>query len=232
MSGAAITQIGASVSGSPTVVTLTTTGAGNFTVPVGFQSTVKGANGYANQVEVYAAGGPASVTGNNGGGGAGYSASTNLILTPGASIPLYVASAPAPTTHSDGDDGFFGASTFAASTVAAKGGKYGNAGTSPGAGGLASAGIGAIKSSGGSGYSANAGGGAAGPTGAGGNASGTTGGSAGGGLAGAGGDGLGVSPTNPYGGGGGMVFVGSPVNAWVPSPGAQGVIVISYYTVS
>ena len=219
MSGAAITQIGATVSASPTVVTLTTTGAGNWMVPVDYQNSIQGANGYASLIECYGGGGGTNTGGLNAGGGAAYSAQPNQALTVGASIPYSVGVAG--TLAGAGGDSWMGNVTEGSAFVAAKGGG-GNAGGA-GTGGQAASGIGTTKNSGGSGASSSGGGGAAGPTGSGGNGTTPTGGAAGGGLAGTGGNHL--ANGNNYGGGAGQD------NSFAHT-GGQGVIVISYYTVS
>lgn len=220
MSGAAISQLGGpTVSASPTVVTLTTTGAGNWTVPVGYQSSIQGANGYASLFECYGGGGGTNTGGLNAAGGAAYSAQPNQTLTIGANIPYNVGVAG--TLAGAGGDSWIGNVTEGSSFVAAKGGG-GNAGGA-GTGGQASGGIGTTKHSGGSGAASSGGGGAAGPSGAGNAGSGNTGGASGGGLAGAGGNNL--ANGNNYGGGAGN-------DASFAHSGGQGVIVISYYTVS
>lgn len=187
-----------------------------------------------------------------GGGGGAYSKTSNVALTPGASINYSIGAAGvgnATPTGGPGGDTWIGGTDFASSFCAAKGGTSAVTG-----GGQASAGIGDVKYSGGNGY--YGGGGAAGPDGDGANSlsSGRDGGQGGNGSGGAGGIG-GASPTaggagaefgsgKGSGGGGGAGNAGGVVGATGGAygggggdggnvatsggDGAQGVIGITY----
>lgn len=147
------------------VVIRLTAGSGSWTVPADW-------NDADNSVEVRGAG--ASAGGSVSGSGAAAAVSYNLDLTPGDAISYTVAPQTIPTNPdnptagygNDGGSSWFGASTFAASLVAAVGGVKGNANTGAGvAGGQASNCIGQFKFSGGRGgdslYVAGGGGGGA-----------------------------------------------------------------------
>lgn len=141
-------------------------------------------NNAVNTIEVIGGGASGSACGATnfapGNGGGAYSSASNITFTPGAVIPytvglggVSVSTNNTGTNGNTGGDTWFGASTFASSTVAAKGGTFGTISGSSvvgGLGGQASAGIGTIKFSGGNGGSGaggTGGGGAAGPHGAG-----------------------------------------------------------------
>lgn len=141
-----------------------------------------------NSIEVLGAGGGGASSlfsiGAKAGGGAAYSAVSNLNLTPGAMVSYRVGSGgPGGTSGANGTDGgdsWFNGATLAASSVGAKGGQGGIGRTSGGLGGQASAGIGSTKFSGGNGSNGSTGdggdggggaGAAAGPNGNGGNGS-------------------------------------------------------------
>ncbi len=177
-------------------------------------------NSSNNSIQVIGAGGGGSAVGGGGGGG-GFSSSTNVSLTPGASIAFAVGaggsggasggSYPSCNVGAAGGDTYLCNSTSncaslagTAVVVGAQGGKGGSSGapSTAAAGGAASSGKGATKFSGGNGgkgYGATAagGGGAAGPRGNGG-----VGGDAIGGLggsgAGGGGNGGGAAGNMPY----------------------------------
>lgn len=150
-----------------------------------------------NTIEVIG-GGAAGRTGSvgnyygGGGGGGAYSKSSNLTLTPGASVTVRIGSGGAADT-AGGDTIFNGTGTTcdAAQTneVCAKGGGVAAAGAgNQGSGGSSGSGVGTTKYSGGAGFSnGGGGGGAAGPNGAGGNATGYPGAQGGNGTGGAGG---------------------------------------------
>jgi hypothetical protein len=154
------------------VVFLTTTGGVlSWLVPSNW-------NNADNSFDVIGAGAGGGADDANGGGGA-YSRAANVPLTPGALISYRVAAGgQGAANHSgfgqDGEDSWFGAPTFAAALVAAKGGTAGGNRTS-GTGGQAAAGIGAVRFSGGNGglgapegeerSGGGGGGGAAGPNG-------------------------------------------------------------------
>ena len=140
--------------GGETVVFLTTTGAGTWTVPAGVSSAI---------IECIGGGG----TGNNGtggGGGGAYSKKNSLALTSGASISYSVGAGGG--EWSPGGDTWFKST----SDVLAKGGAmaYGNPAKYGGGGGQASGGVGDVKYSGGNGglgtnnYNGGGGGGAGG----------------------------------------------------------------------
>jgi hypothetical protein len=175
-------------------------------------------NNSDNTIECVGAGsnGGSNAPGGGGGGGA-YSGIANLALTPGAYIPYSVGAAfTNPATP--GGDTWFGATTYAASSVAAKGGQAGGV-TGPALGGDPSLGIGTTRTGGGPGAAASGspfttggggGGGAGGPTG-----SGTPGFPNTGATGGNGGP---ADFGNPLGGGGGD---GGPAGS-VPSGGQAG----------
>jgi hypothetical protein len=148
-----------------------------------------------NIIEVLGGGGGGD---RHGGGGGAYAAVSNLFLLPGSSVPYRVGARGngqvlqfgAGQSSTNGGDSWFGASTFGASNVAAKGGLRGDAGRH---GGQAADSIGDEKFSGGRGGNDSDGGGgggggaAAGPHGDGGDGGNGESGNAAGGGGGAGG---------------------------------------------
>lgn len=128
-------------------------------------------NSSDNKIECIGGGisGGAGGTATYGGGGGSYAASTNVSLTPGASVAYAIGSG-------SGGDTCFGASTIAGSTVAAEGGDRPTGGRAP-------VSVGGTKYNGGSAQATtpvgSGGGGGAFYGGAGGNAPTTTGGTAG-----------------------------------------------------
>lgn len=236
-----------------TVIFLTTTGAGNWTVPSDWSST--------NKIECIGGGGggPLSPSSYGDAGAGGYSKVVNQSLSPGASIAYSVAVGGAgevgATAPQPGGDTWFGNAVYASATVGAKGGAVSTSSASR-LGGQSSAGIGTTKFSGGNGASTAGGAGAAGPNGAGANAtaSSTTGGAGGNGSGGAGGTanndgGNGAEwtstagPTGGSGGGGGARTSGSvgangglygggagnnQAGGTTAPHGGQGIIVITY----
>jgi hypothetical protein len=114
----------------------------SFQVPANF-------NADSNSVHSLGAGG-ADDGSRNGGGGGSYAASVNVgsPLTPGSTVPVHVGPA---KNFKDGGDTYIGAPTFAASVVAAKGGKKDMGDGTGGPGGDASQNIGSVKNSGGRG---------------------------------------------------------------------------------
>jgi hypothetical protein len=174
-----------------TVIFLTTTGAGSWTVPDDWNSA-------ANTIEVIGGGGGgagqtdfAGGVSCYGGNGGDYAKVSNVTLTPAASVPYAVGAGGAggvglgsggTGTSGNGTAGgntFFGNASYGSATVAAKGGQVGTANsyTAAVAQDAATNGIGTTKYSGGQGgaptgafeYTSGGGGGAAGPSGAGGN---------------------------------------------------------------
>lgn len=142
-----------------------------------------------------------------GGGGSGYSQVNNVDLTPGVSVP-YSVGIGGPATV-DGGPSFFGATTYAASTVAAEGGQAGNNVSSAGLGGQSAAGIGTLRTSGGDG----------------GDGSGIFGGGGGGGAGGPNGNGANGGTGKMHGGGGGGAdggSVGYPGEADIDGNGGNG----------
>jgi hypothetical protein len=217
-------------SGTKTIVL---TAGTTWTVPADF-------NPANNSVECWGAGAGSQVSGGGGGGGA-YAAIFNW--NGSGAIPISVGQS---IGNASGGDTWFGAATFAAALVAAKGGTLVTTGlTSPG--GQASASIGTLKSSGGSGGAVpwNAGGGGGGAGGADGNglngadgsglngnnfvAPGGDGGTGDNGLGGTGGSG-GVKATGSPGGasgkggggGGGAGWGGTGTKGGFPGGGAGG----------
>lgn len=218
-------------------------------------------NSASNSIEVIGgggAGGQAASYNQGAGSGGGYSKTTNLSLTPGASV-VYAVGAGGVSAASGGDTWFNGAS-YAAASVAAKGGGGGGVILQ---GGQASAGIGSTKYSGGNGAGAafsagGGGGGAAGPFGAGANGAGASsaytpgaggggdnghGGAGGATTAGAGGPGgSGTEWDSTHGAGGGGAggvygYIGGAAGGYGAGgggssfgtvPGYQGLIVITY----
>jgi len=162
-------------------------------------------NNSSNSIECVGAGGTGGNNHQGGGSGAAYAKSTNLTLTPEASITIQIGAAVAWTSNnfqSADRDTYFDGANLAGSTVGAEGGYSGNQDT-PSTGGSTANSIGDTKYAGGTGGARgndNGGGagGSAGPDGAGGAgqvAQTTTGGNGGqggngsGGAGGAGGDG-------------------------------------------
>lgn len=200
------------IAATPTVVDLTTAGAGTYTVPSNYQHTVNGANGWASLLECYSTGQESDGAGDAGAGG-GYSSITNANLTPGASIGYFIS-----TSGTGQASSFICNSTSNCATIAGTAVVVGApcCGTTVGA-------VGTVKFAGGT-ACCSAGGGAAGPGGNGGNATGISAPGAGnGGLAGAGG--TGGSAGNNYGGGAGD-------NGVFPLAGGNGICVFSYYASS
>lgn len=192
-----------------TVIFLTTTGAGTWTVPSDW-------NNANNSIEVIGGGGGGGSY-NNGGGGGGYSKVVNVTLTPGAGIAVNVGAGGAGGPRFAGNGGaggdtWFGNAVYASATVGAKGGAGGvsdNLGNAA-LGGAAASGIGSTKNSGGNGGTrisgpGGGGGGAAGPNGSGANGGSpsASSGQAGSGGGGSGGGTTGSSGTSTNGGAGG-----------------------------
>jgi hypothetical protein len=221
---------------STKTVCLSTTATSPFTVPADWNS----AN---NTIDVFGGGGGGR-NGYSGGGGGAHSRITNQALTPGASVNFSVGAGglgPLPASAGldglPGGDTWFGGTNYATSLVAAKGGGGGASGA-VGAGGDATAGIGASKHSGGSGgtefgtgFNAGGGGGAGGPNGNGANAgngsgNGNSGGGSGGGAGGGGA--VGADPSGNAGANGGAAFDATAggagaANSSVPgAPGSHG----------
>ena len=152
-------------------------------------------NSSNNSIECFGGGGCAGYhpSGSGGGGGGGYSRKNNVTLTAGSIVDIHIAVQVGPEGSYNGQDGqdtWFGHSSYASATVAAKGGTGGESGGTAGTGGQASAGIGDVKYSGGDGATGannGSGGGAAGPNGDGGDATSTAGGAGDAGNGGAGG---------------------------------------------
>lgn len=191
-----------------TVTFLVSTGAGTYSKPADW-------NNNNNSIECIGAGGRAltSASGGYATGGAGggaYSKKNNVTLSASTN---YSVGAGSSTSGTAGGDTFFGATTFASSVCAAKGGAVGASLNTKGLGGAAASGIGDTKYSGGDGgtgaaaasYNTGGGGGGAGPNGNGGNGgngfNGVSGGAGGGG--GNGGGGNGANGTSTAGGNGG-----------------------------
>jgi len=209
-----------------TVIFLTATGAGSWTVPSDWNS----ANNFIDTIGGGASGGAQNVAAGSatGGGGGAWSRKNNLALAPGASINFSIGTGGAPASGistnngSPGGDTWFNGLTFGAASVGARGGSAGAAGTGSGAiaggaGGAAASGIGDSTNSGGAGGtittgegSATGGGGAAGLNGNGntgatvsaGNSSGN-GGSGDAGFGGAANGGNGTEYNSSHGSGGG-----------------------------
>lgn len=185
------------------VVFLTSVGAGQWTVP----DTWNDAN---NSVEVIGGAGGGcrghDEQGGRGGGGGAYSKETNINLTPGASVDFSVGDGGTggkttnPANGTAGGDTWFGAATYAASNVAAKGGQGGELVTGGGLGGQAAAGIGSTKFSGGDGGT----------------------GAQTGDRVGAGGGGAAAGPHGDGADGGNMSGLGSSANAGSGGGGADG----------
>lgn len=200
-----------------TVFLTATSGIASFTVPETW-------NDADNSIHCIGAGAGGSGgdgdSGGGGGGGGAYSSSTNIDLTPLASVSYQVGrggdGGGRNAFGDDGEDTWFNGATLAASTVGAKGGDAGTSGSSDGGtGGLASQGTGTTKNNGGNGGNGapkgdtraggGGGGGAAGPNGGGGNGANLTDDSEDGGGGGGGADGgeNGSDPSNQTGGDGG-----------------------------
>jgi hypothetical protein len=109
-------------------------------------------NNAENAIHVLAGGGGGGangVNGGKGGGGGAYSGVSNMTLTPGALIPYRIGDGG--TVGGHGGDSWFGAASYAASIVAARGGQAGDGRVEGGAGGQAVEGIGTVRTSGGNG---------------------------------------------------------------------------------
>ena len=193
-------------------------------------------------VEAWGGGGAGGGVTNNdaeGAGGAGGQYARSVVtVTPGASYAIGVG---AGGTASTGNGGAGGDSTFASTTVVAKGGAGGGANNGPAGVGSTTNGVGTFVYRGGNGSASpsdgnsGAGGGGAGSTGAGGNASGTTAGTGttvGGGNGGAGrtnsGDG---NAGSVYGGGGGGGRTSNNDN-YDGGAGAAGRVLLTYEATS
>jgi hypothetical protein len=185
-----------------------TVGSGTWAVPADW-------NNSNNTIECIGGGGGGraslGVVPGGGGGGGAYSLIRNLSLTPGATIPYRTGAGG--DQGDPGEDTFFGAASFAAAKIGAKGGR-GAAALGSGMGGSAADCIGSVTFSGGSGGAGGnrgggGGGGAGGPKGngaAGANGSTSLGGAGGGGGGGGNGGGTGgeaVPPGQAKGGNGG-----------------------------
>lgn len=218
----------------PTVLTITTTGTTNWTCPLGVTTV---------QVELWGgggAGGVASGTASGAGGGAGGQyAIKQVTVTPGNVYAVVVgAVATAVITGgvvTNGND-----STFATTTVVAKGGPGGadaTGATGTGGAGSTTGGVGDTVFAGGSGGNgvsstvSAGGGGGAGSSGTGNSGSGQTAGIAKANNGGAGGTGVSVANTrnagNNYGGGGSGGLSNSATNR-AGGNGAQGLAVLTY----
>ena len=196
------------------IIFLTTTGAGTWNVPSDWTN--------VNKVEVIGGGaGGRSATSGGGGGGGAYSSVTNITtLTPGSTVVNFSVGVGGAAGASGGDT-WFGATTLAASLVAAKGGIFTSTVTG-GPGGASSQGIpatGGVRFSGGQGGTGSAsvltgggGGGAAGP----------------GGIGGIGGNGDTTTAGADFGGGGGggagSVSAGSAGGAGTTTAGLGGAV--------
>lgn len=183
------------------------------------------------------AGGGATANPAKGGGGAGGQyARRVLAVTPGSNYTIAVGAGGAPGT---GDGGSGGNSTFAGTSVVARGGAGGTgAASGVGAAGSTTGGVGDVVYAGGSGANASgasgnsgAGGGGAGSGGAGGDASGTTGGvgtANGGGDGGDGRSGRGAGNSgSAFGGGGGGGSANNNTNQ-NGGAGAAGRVLVTY----
>ena len=224
------------ISQTPGSATLTTVGAGTWTVPTGVYSLDieciggGGGGGYASTIN--------NASGGGGGGGA-YSKKINFSVTPGNTYSYNVGAGGvggivASGSSTDGADTWFSSTA----TVLAKGGLGGTSATTigagtGGAGGSSATSIGNIVFSGGIGATGSTTGGGGGGAGANGNANGAAGGVPNGGIGitpgGSGGNGgqgsIGFAGSNYGAGGGGAHRSGANVNG---GNGAQGVIIISY----
>ena len=115
-------------------------------------------NNASNTIECIGGGGGGisqSVSGGlagGGGGGGAYSLKNNVSLTPGATVALQIGTGGAAgvTTPGTGGDTWFNGASLAASSCGAKGGSPAN-GTTSGAGGVGTSGIGDTRNSGGAG---------------------------------------------------------------------------------
>lgn len=222
--------------GPGTTTTIVLTSGAAFVVPNDWNS--------ANNLVFGLAGGGGGGRGNGGGGGA-YSATPNVLLTPGATISYSIGGAGSAgsddgvTPAGGGGDTWFGGSSYGTSLIGAKAGAGAGDGFSgahvgpPGAGGAASGGRGAVTISGQAGSGVT--GSAPGSGGAGGIAGGASVYSGSGGTGGAGQTfpTIGVTGGNGGnygggGGGGGQTWLGGPDGGG--GAGAQGAIVIQYTT--
>lgn len=218
--------------------TVTFSSSGNWTAPTGVTSITVEAWGGGG------AGGGATANASNGGGGAGGQyAMKVLTVTPGSIYAVVVGSG---GTGSTGNGTAGGDSTFATTSVVAKGGAAGvggNTAAKAGAAGTGSVtgGVGATVYAGGSGSagvvksnacnSGGSGGGGAGSTGAGGNASGNTAGSGtsnGGGNGGAGSNSSSNGNPGNSAGGGGAGACAESSTTQSGGAGAAGQVVITY----
>lgn len=233
----------------PIILFLTNTAATTWTVPSDWNNSVSGPGGFANSVECIGGGGSGGDGGSDGAGGGGggaYARKNNISLTPGSVVSIKVGAGGVPE-EGDGQDTWF-AST---GTVLAKAGLNppgtGTSNKTGGSGGQAGSCVGDLAYSGSQGRSQGAssssgggGGGAAGPDGpggAGGGAISSTGTAAGPGswtatngafaAPGAGANAGSTTGGFLYGGGGNGEG-SSPAGR----PGAQGIIVISYYPIA
>lgn len=186
-----------------TTVTITTTGAGTFTVPCDVTSIT---------VEAWGGGGGGGGRGNStgaaGGGGGGAYASSTLTVVPGQTINYFVGNGGnGGNGNNNGQNGEN--TTWNVNNVVAQGGRFGTNNINGGLGGSIAASTGTIIRSGGNGGNSagtlsGGGGGGAGTTTNGGNAT-TTGGTGGNNDGGNGGNGIGNGNGNPglvIGGGG------------------------------
>ena len=210
--------------------TVTISSSGNWTAPAGVTSVTVEAWGGGG-----AGGGATTNPGKGGGGAGGQYARKVLTVTPGSVYAVVVGTG---GNGSTGNGASGGDSSFAATSVVAKGGAGGTGATNGVAGtGSSASGVGDVVYAGGSGSSGSttgtggAGGGGAGSTGAGGSASGLTGGvgsTIGGGN---GGDGLSSRATgntgNDSGGGGGGGYATSNTDR-SGGDGGNGKVVITY----
>ena len=183
----------AEVHADETIIFLTDTSATTWSVPSDW-------NNSNNTIEVIGAGARGGSNGVTGGGGGAYSKSTNVTLTPSASVGINVGAGSSGADATDGEDTYLCNSTSncasiggTAVVVGAKGG------SNTGPGGASASGIGDVKYSGGAGGSsldgscAGGAGGAGGPNGVGG--AGATGLTYGGPGGGGGGGGRGAAGT-------------------------------------
>jgi len=182
--------------GSGTVVIFLTSGV-TWTVPSDWNSS-------NNTIEVIG-GGSNSDTGGNGGGGGAYAKSTNISLTPGATVNISVGGA--------GGDTWFNATSLSNAVSNGSSVSVGAQGSQGQTGGSASASVGTTAYSGGNGGSTgtgpSGGGGAGGPNGNGGNGGNGTYYYSGGGGGGDGGGGNGTVPNDYSGAPGGNNYFSS-----------------------
>lgn len=226
-------------------ITVVLTSGTSWTVPSDWNSannTIETIGAGGGSGSGYASGGSSSRNAGGGGGGGAYSKTTNLTLTPGASVSYQVGTSVA---NANGGDTWFNGASLAASSVGAKGGGGGANGSvsgsgAGGAGGASASGIGTVKYSGGAGGTptqndgsgGGGGGGAGGPSGAGGAAAGNSAANGGGG----GGANGGSSGTGSTGGNGrlgtGGGATGNPGGAASSGTGAGGGGALSSTTVN